>query len=72
MILEEFDEERFKRNMREEGYEDGFTDGISQKAMEAAENLLKLNVLTYEQIAQAQGLPLEKVQEIAESICVNK
>ena len=68
MILEEFDEERFKRNMREEGYEDGAYD----KALEAAENLLKLNVLTYEQIAQVQGLPLEKVQEIAESICVNK
>ena len=68
MILEEFDEERFKRNMREEGYEDGAYD----KAIEAAGNLLKLNVLTYEQIAQVQGLPLEKVQEIAESICVNK
>ncbi len=68
MILEEFDEERFKRNMREEGYEDEAYD----KAIEAAGNLLKLNVLTYEQIAQVQGLPLEKVQEIAESICVNK
>ncbi len=47
-------------------------EGASQKAIEAAGNLLKLNVLTYEQIAQVQGLPLEKVQEIAESICVNK
>ena len=67
MILEEFDEERFKRNMRKEGYEDGVYD----KAIEAAENFLKMNVLSLEQISQGTGLPLEKVQEIAQSIIHN-
>ena len=75
MILEEFNEERFKRNMREEGYEDGWADGKitgqQEKAIAATENLLRLNILTFEQIAQAQGLPVEKVQEIAERISVD-
>ncbi|MBP5358612.1 MAG: Rpn family recombination-promoting nuclease/putative transposase [Treponema sp.] len=43
-------------------------EGASQKAIEDAENLLRLNVLSYEQISQSIGLPLEKVQEIAEKI----
>ena len=76
MSLTEYDEEEFKRVCREDGYEDGLADGLSadiaqgssQKALEAAENLLKMNVLTYEQIAQAQGLPLEKVKEIADQL----
>ena len=57
---------------KQEGLEEGRTEGASQKAVEAAENLLKLNLLSYEQIAQVQGLPLEKVQEIAEKIQVNQ
>ncbi|MBO4320510.1 MAG: hypothetical protein J5857_08580 [Treponema sp.] len=68
MSLTEFDEEEFKKVC----YEDGIIDGKTQKALEAAGNLLKLNLLSYEQIAQAQGLPLEKVQEIAEKIQVNQ
>lgn len=50
----------------EKGRQQGIQLGSSQKAVEAAENLLKLNILSYEQIAQAQGLPLEQVKEIAE------
>ena len=41
-----------------------------QKALEATINLLKMNVLTPEQIAQATGLPLEKVLELQKSILV--
>ena len=44
--------------------------GAQQKAVEAAINLLKLNVLTPEQIAQAQRLPLEKVLELQKEITV--
>ena len=66
MILEEFDEERFKRNMREEGYEDG----VNDKAIEDAENLLKLGVVTVEQISQAIGLPLEQVLQIRENLSI--
>ena len=68
MILEEFDEERFKKNMREEGYEDGIVDGKIQKAIEDAENFLRMNVLSFEQVSQGTGLPLEQVKEIAEKI----
>jgi hypothetical protein len=64
MILEEFNEERFKRNMREEGYEDGAYD----KAIETAKNLLRMNLGTIEQITQATSLPLGKVREIAQGI----
>ena len=70
MILEEFDEERFKKNMREEGYEDGIVDGKIQKALEAAENLLRLNLLSVEQIAQVQGIPIEQVLQIKEKLTV--
>ena len=42
--------------------------GAEEKAIEAAKNLLRMNVLTHEQIAQAQDLPLSKVQELAEEI----
>ena len=70
MILEEFNEERFKRNMRAEGYEDGFSDGETRKSVETAENLLKMNILSFEQIAKATSLSLEKVRELAENLSV--
>ena len=44
---------------------------IEQKAIEAAQNLLRMNVLTPEQIAQAQGLPLEKVLELQKVLAVS-
>ena len=47
-----------------------FEDGMQQKAIEAATNLLKMKLGTPEQIAQAQGLPLEKVLELQKSISV--
>ena len=57
---------------REEGLKQGIQQGIQQgeqqKAIEAAINLLKMEVLTPEQIAQAQDLPLEKVLELQKEI----
>ncbi len=67
MILTEFDPELYEKNRKREAYEDGKND----KAIEAAENLLKMNLLTIEQIAQAEGLPVEKVRELAEKVSVN-
>ena len=52
----------------EEGKEEGLEMGKLQKAIEAAENLLRMGVVTTEQISQAIGLPLEKVLELAENI----
>ena len=66
MSLTEFDEEEFKRICRADGYEDG----VNDKAIEAAENLLKIGVGTPEQISQAIGLPLEQVLQIKEKLSV--
>ena len=65
MILEEFDEERFKKNMREEGYEDG----VNDKAIEDAENLLREGD-SPEKVARCIGLPLEQVLQIKEKLTV--
>ena len=45
-------------------------EGAQQKAIEAAINLIKMKLGTPEQIAQAQGLPLQKVLELKEEIRV--
>ena len=50
--------------------EEAFQDGQEQKAIEVAQNLLKMKILTPEQIAQAENLPLEKVLELQKEITV--
>ncbi len=52
----------------EEGREEGLEKGKSEKAVEDAENLLRMGVVTPEQISQAIGLPLEQVLQIKERI----
>ena len=52
----------------ENGKEAGITVGKEAKAIEAAINLLKMNKLTPDEIAQAQDLPLEKVLELKKTI----
>ena len=53
------------REGKREGIQEGRKDGIAAKAIESARTLLAMNVLSHEQIAQAVGLPLEKVRELA-------
>ena len=48
--------------------EEAFEDGANKKAEESAINLLKLQIATPEQVTQVTGLPLEKVQELAQEI----
>ncbi len=64
MMLAEFDRELYEKTVREEGR--------NEKAIEAATNLLKMNLLTVEQIAEAQGLPVEKVLELKTQIEAGK
>ena len=64
MMLAEFDRELYEKTVREEGR--------NEKAIEAATNLLKMNLLTVEQIAQAAGLPVEKVLELKAQIEAGK
>ena len=48
----------------------GIEIGAQQKAVEAAEQLIKMNILSAEQIATAVNLPLKQVLEIKEKISV--
>ena len=65
---------RTRKEAIEEGIAMGISQGISQgarnNAIENARNFLKEGIST-EIIARCTGLPVEKVQEIAESILVN-
>ena len=56
----------------EAGREKGLAEGALNKAIEVAKNLLRMEVLTHEQIAQVEDLPLKKVQELAEEIAAEK
>ena len=56
------------RVKKREAFEDGMEAGVQKKAVEAATNLLKMGLLTPEQIAQAQGLPLEKILSLQKEI----
>ncbi|MBP5438657.1 MAG: hypothetical protein J6Y30_11845 [Treponema sp.] len=52
---------------QEEAFEDGMEKGIEQKAIDTATNLLKMNIVSHEQIAEATGLPIEKINELAKA-----
>ncbi len=58
-----------RKHGREEGRKEGIAIGRSegqvQAKIENARNLLVMNVLTHDQIAQAVGLPIEKIAEIS-------
>ena len=66
MSLTEFNAEEVTQEFIEEGREMG----RDEKAIEAAENLLKLNKLSEEEIAQTTGLSLEQVIKLKEQISV--
>ena len=52
------------------GRAEGLAQGVSQKAMETAENLLRMGIGTDDQISQAIGLPLEQILKIKENLSV--
>ena len=47
---------------------EGKREGMTEKAIESAKNLLAMDVLSHEQIAQAVGLPLETVHQLSEQL----
>ena len=53
-----------------DGREVGLAEGSSQKAIEAAENALKMN-LSVEQVCKITNLTLEKVKELAEQLRIH-
>ena len=54
----------------DEEKEISYEEGKAEKAIEDAENFLKLGVNTPEQISQAIGLPLEQVLQIKENLSI--
>ena len=50
---------------RREGLAEGRNEGIAEKAREAARKLLAMHILTHEQIAQAEGLSIAEVEQLA-------
>ena len=63
--------EGLKKGLKE-GLKEGLSKGRNEKALETAENLIKMKILTVEQIAQATSLPPEKIQELQKSIAEGK
>ncbi len=59
------------RDIKKAAKEEGILEGQQQQAIAAAINLLKMDKLSPGEIAQSQGLPLEKVLELQKSIPVN-
>ena len=67
MRQEDFERDRISglTAAEQKGLKRGREEGISQNKIETARNLLAMNVLTHEQIAQAVGLSVEKIDELA-------
>ena len=61
-----------RRLGRKEGIKLGEQKGLEIKAIESARKLLAMKLLTHEQIAEAVGLPLEKIKELAAEITAAK
>ncbi len=69
MNIHEYD--KFRAGKKEgiaEGLKQGTLAGARQKAIEAAKKLLKMNVLSVEQIAEAVNLPVEQVKSLADEV----
>ena len=64
MFLDEYDYDTDIAVQREEAMEEGMEKGMEKSAI----NLLKMDVLSPEQIAQASGLSLEKVLELQQQL----
>ncbi len=64
MLVTGIDEEAYQRIV----YRYGIFKGRREMAEEAAINLLLMGILTPEQIAQAEGLPLERVLEFEKNV----
>ena len=60
MSLTEFDQEEYDRHRHAEGHAEGCRDA----RLETARNLLKMNLLSVEQIAQASSLSVEEIRDL--------
>ena len=59
-------------DVKKEGIRIGRREGIKANKIESARKLLAMKLLTHEQISEAVGLPLEKIEELAAEITAAK
>jgi len=52
------------RNAKAEGLREGIEQGMEQRNIELAKNLLEMNVLSLEQISQATGLSINEIEQL--------
>ena len=55
-----------RREGRKEGHKDGFREGHETTCRETILRMLSMKVFSYEQIAEVNAVPIEKVKEMAE------
>ena len=67
MNLHDFD---IMTEAKEEGLAEGREEGARQNAVENATRLIQMNLLALEQISQATGVSMQKLQEIAAKVSV--
>ena len=74
MLLTDFDAEKYERTIRQEGVEEGIEKGIEKGIEEGGVNtalrMLQDGELPLDKIALYSGLPLAKVQKLAESATI--
>ena len=62
--------ERQRAYDRQAGMEVGLAEGRHDARIESAENLIKMNIGTLEQISEATGISLEEVEKLAKKVNV--
>ena len=68
MTLTHVHEDEYRRLCREEGLEDGLGRGLDLGRREVASNLLRMKVLSDQQIIEASGLSLAIIDELKKEI----
>jgi len=69
MLIAEYSYETDIKVQRREAYREGLAEGIEQKAIETAKNMIHKNI-SLETIAECTELPLEKVNQLKQQIIV--
>ena len=68
--IEELKQDAYKEG-RKEGIEQGIEKGAKQNSIETAKKLLKMEVLTLEQIAESTDLTIQEIKKLKETCCKN-
>lgn len=70
MLLAEFDEETFVRDIHAEGLAEGLAKGREEEKIENIQRMIQKGKFSFSDIAECNDVPLEKVEEIARTLKV--